>query len=293
MPAGAQNSSRQSAHREAVSKLFADNLAAGMVSQIDSGRDGKRRRLSYLSPAVEKLHGLKRDAVLQNPLLLYRQVIEEDGVIPAEKESRAFATRKPLDIEVRVRLPSGEIRWRHFKSAPRTLPDKRIVWDGIELDVTDRKLAEIALRDSEEMLRRKNAALTEIVAQIEMERVRTRNMVAAGIERFAMPIIRILRRNAGRLDRKHLDLLEDGLKKITSQIGAGAKGLHSLSSRESDICGMIRSGASNKDIAQALGISPRTVDTFRNRIRKKLGIVRKDVNLYTHLHELAGDPARR
>ena len=43
----------------------------------------------------------------------------------------------------------------------------------------------------------------------------------------------------------------------------------------------------SKEIADSLKVSLRTVDTFRNRIRKKLGVANKDINLYTHLKSLA------
>ena len=279
------------ADRETLLRVFTDNLAAGMVYQIDSGTDGKQRILSYLSPAVEGLHGLTVAEVKRNPLLLYEQVIEEDRLLLAEREDRAFAALAPLDIEVRVRLPSGDIRWRHFKSAPRTLPDRRVVWDGIELDVTKRKHAELALRESEEKLKQKNAALKEILAQIEAERMETRKLVTANIESFAKPIIEKMRLNARPRDRKYLNMLELGLQNIISQFGIRINGPHALSARESEICNMIRSGLSTKEIAQMLAISLRTVDTFRNRIRRKLGIARKDVNLYAHLQALAGGPA--
>jgi DNA-binding CsgD family transcriptional regulator len=42
---------------------------------------------------------------------------------------------------------------------------------------------------------------------------------------------------------------------------------------------MIRSGLSSKEIAGVLNISFRSVETYRNFIRKKLGITHKKVNL--------------
>ncbi|MDD4307985.1 MAG: PAS domain S-box protein, partial [Thermoplasmata archaeon] len=134
-------------------KSISENLADGMVYQINSGRDGKKREMSYLSPAVRKLHGLRIDDVLKNPGLLYSQVLEPDRTRLAKTESKCFASKTKMDIEVRVKLPSGEIRWRHFLSVPRTLSNKDIVWDGIEIDITDRKIAEEKLRENEEKYR--------------------------------------------------------------------------------------------------------------------------------------------
>ena len=40
-----------------------------------------------------------------------------------------------------MRVASGELRWFLRSSAPRRLGDGSVVWDGVELDITDRKRA--------------------------------------------------------------------------------------------------------------------------------------------------------
>ncbi|MBF0328569.1 MAG: transporter substrate-binding domain-containing protein [Nitrospirae bacterium] len=129
--------------REQQLQALNANLADGMVYQINSGLDGLQRQFTYLSAALERLHGLKIEDVKQNPMLLYDQVVEEDRAVVSEKEAYAYVTRTRLDIDVRVRIPSGEVRWRRFISAPHTEPDGSLVWDGIEMDITERKQAEI------------------------------------------------------------------------------------------------------------------------------------------------------
>lgn len=123
-------------------RSISENLADGMVYQINSGRDGSERVFSYLSPVVEKFHGLKLHDALNHPELLYNQILDDDRLLLMEAEIHAFQNKTKLDQEVRVRMPSGEIRWRHFLSVPRTLGNGDVIWDGIEIDITERKQAE-------------------------------------------------------------------------------------------------------------------------------------------------------
>ncbi len=65
-----------------------------------------------------------------------------------------LASGEPVDVEYRVRLRSGEFRWMRARAAANREADGRIkLWYGTLEDVHDRKLAETALRESEEFSR--------------------------------------------------------------------------------------------------------------------------------------------
>jgi PAS domain S-box-containing protein len=132
---------------------LSENIAEGMVYQINSGRDGRSRQFTYLSPAIERLHGLKAEDVKRDPMLIYGQIDEEYRSAAMEAEARSFETMSKLEIDIPVRVPQGEVRWRRFISSPRLQPDGCVIWDGIELDITEQKRAEDALKESEEKLR--------------------------------------------------------------------------------------------------------------------------------------------
>jgi PAS domain S-box-containing protein len=157
---------------------LSDNLPDGIVYQIDSGEDGQQRRFSYLSAGVERLHGITVKEALNNTMSIYDQIIQEDRVRLAQEEAYAFSNMIPFSSEVRLKLPSGETRWRFFTSAPRRLHNNHIVWDGIEIDITTRKQAEESLRESEEKYRLlfENSSDAIFVAQDEMIKFSNRQL---------------------------------------------------------------------------------------------------------------------
>ena len=123
-------------------RALSESIADGMVYQINSGKDGQQRLFSYLSPKVEWFHGLKAEDVKRNPSLIYNQIQEPYRAILVEAEARAFETMSKLEIDVPVQLPSGDVHWRRFISSPRPHSDGSIIWDGIELDITQQRQAE-------------------------------------------------------------------------------------------------------------------------------------------------------
>ena len=57
--------------------------------------------------------------------------------------------------------------------------------------------------------------------------------------------------------------------------GDGGPRRRELSEREETVLKLTAEGYSNLEIAERLGISPKTVDTYRQRIMEKLGLERR------------------
>jgi PAS domain S-box-containing protein len=132
---------------QAQISALADNLPLGMVYQMDNGVGYEGRRFIYLSASCERLNGIPAEQVPGNPHLLFDLILPEFREPVLRAQSEAHAQLKPLDIEFAIRhAGTSEIRWQRIVDAPRRLPNGRIVWDGIQIDITDQKRAEDHLR---------------------------------------------------------------------------------------------------------------------------------------------------
>jgi PAS domain S-box-containing protein len=115
-----------------------DAGALGMAYQIVVEPDGSRR-FSFVGQRCLALNGIPAEAAMENPSLLYEMILPEHREAFRAAEDEAIAAGKPFDIEVAMRRADGEVRWHRIASMPRKLPDGRTAWDGLQIDVTDRR----------------------------------------------------------------------------------------------------------------------------------------------------------
>lgn len=137
--------------REEQLRSLADNLPNGMVYQILMRPDGSQKFV-HVSAGVERLHEVSASAVLDNSSLIYDQIHPDDIQMLRNAEDTARKSLVPLIFELRVRTPSGTERWVLLRSAPRAIPDGSILWDGIELDITESRQAKEELKAAYEQL---------------------------------------------------------------------------------------------------------------------------------------------
>ena len=148
---------QQVRENEARLRALTDNLPGGAVYQIWMSADGAQRKFVYLSQSYERLAGVSAAAVLADPSRAYEAIDPGDQLRFAEAEQGAIRDKTSFDVQARFRRADGEMRWCRFISAPREQSDGSIIWDGLQIDITSRIQAEMALRELNADLERRVA----------------------------------------------------------------------------------------------------------------------------------------
>ncbi len=174
--------------------------------------------------------------------------------------------------------------------------DEIIAFAHTVKDITEQKKNEEILKNIQKDLEqkviertadldRKNIALQEIIAHIEIDKKKMKDEIKVNMERIILPILEKMRRE--RDNEKYADILMNLMKDLASSYGINlTNGNVKLTPREIEICNMVKAALTNKEIANLLNISSQTVEWHRKKIRQKLGIVSKGTNLSSYLQEL-------
>ncbi len=135
---------------EQLSKLAA--TAPGVIHAFRQRPDGTFC-FPYANPSIENIYGFKPRDLLQDatPAMSRMHPDDREAVITSVEESARHMS--PWRHEFRVRHPQRGCIWVEGHSSPTREPDGSILWQGFLQDITERKLVEEALQESEHKLR--------------------------------------------------------------------------------------------------------------------------------------------
>jgi DNA-binding CsgD family transcriptional regulator len=229
------------------------------------------------------------------------------------KEDRKYVQKWFQNAKKQKRGWRGSvIRWRHKDKSIRFLETiaepilddqgNLIGYTGIDRDVTARKLSELALQKAHDELQEKtkrleikkksleelNTAMKVLLKKREEDKTEMESNVLTNVKELIEPYFQKIKKT--KLDdqqRALLSIMESNINEIVSPFTRkmSLKYLN-LTPTEIRIANLIRHGSSTKNIAEIMNVSPKTVETHRKNIRRKIGLERKRANLRSHLLSL-------
>jgi PAS domain S-box-containing protein len=163
------------------------------------------------------------------------------------------------------------------------------------VDITDLRRADETLKVRGRELENKtieleelNAALRVLLKRREEDRNELEEKVLSNVKKLVLPYIEKLKK--GPLDpmtRTSILVLESNLRDIIAPFSTKLSSIHmNLTPRELQVASLIKEGKATKEIAEFLNVSPSAVNICRHRIRHKLGLNNRKINLQTYLSQL-------
>jgi PAS domain S-box-containing protein len=241
--------------------------------------------ISQLNLTAAALLGIERTFLINKPFSSFLEQESQDTFYLHSQEVLQSHDRKTREIVVKRK--DGTLFDGQLESAVAEVSGTRVILSMLT-DITERKRAEEELLAKSKALEELNTALKVLLDHYKNDQKELDESVASNIRLGVIPYIEKLKRtklDAGQavlaeiIERSFRDIASPFLKTISSEY-------FRFTPKEIEVIHWIKGGKTTKEIAQILSLSKRTIDSYRDNIRSKLGLSNKKVNLNTHLISL-------
>jgi PAS domain S-box-containing protein len=166
---------------------LADNLP-GIIYQLRLAVDGSVS-IPYVSPGCAALYEVPPEDFLAGITNFRMLEHPDDRSTLTQAFIHSAETLAAFEQEWRIITTSGTVKWVQAASRPERQADGSIVWDGVMIDISDRKVAELALQQAQLQIiqSEKMSALGNLVAGVAHEMNNPLGFISASIKQ-AKPI---------------------------------------------------------------------------------------------------------
>ena len=149
---------------EARFRAIASNLPGVMFQFMLEEQE--RISFPYVSDGSLMLLGLHPGTLIDKPELFSEMVIPQDKLSYSSSMTTSANNLSPWNWEGRIQVDNEtEAKWISLRATPRKISDNTILWDGIVINITRNKLAEIEIASSREQLAELSSYLQKIKEQ--------------------------------------------------------------------------------------------------------------------------------
>jgi DNA-binding CsgD family transcriptional regulator len=131
-------------------------------------------------------------------------------------------------------------------------------------------------------------ALRVLLKQRDEDKDKIGEKVVSNVRELVLPFVQNLKQSG--LDpqqRVNVEVIEANLDSIISPFASTLSAQYlSLTPQEIQIAVLIKEGKSNREIAEVMNLSRRTIESHREHMRRKMGLKHKRANLRAHLLSL-------
>jgi len=243
--------------------------------------------VNFVSPSIKDILGVEQEDFTSETF--FNHIHQEDLARVEEANQMAFETNR-FDVICRYNnIQKNKWVWIHaISTGVRNAEGLVTHVNGIMIDITAKQEAEEKLKNKAQNLEEVNTALNVLLKKRENDKTNLEERFLDNITQMVLPYLdKIDSVNRDISLKVLIDILRENLSEVTSSLPHNLSSkCFNLSPTEIQVANFIKHGKNTKEIASILNISPKTVKNYRQKIREKIGIANKKINLQSRLSSL-------